>query len=571
MTDRNLQFYNVLKLPFREGQEELINKFIDFATQNDKKYLLFQGATGIGKSLIALTAAKYLSKNVSDFNMFITSSKNILLDQYSRDYDKHISIIKGKSNYPCLLDNHYTYADAPCHANKCLKCKHNSVCPYRQALAAALRDPIVFTNLHFLLLELDYGKRFAKRDLLIIDEAHSVEAVLVDYRTISYTEANIKKIQDIINDIKSNNHPLFKIIYSRLHDDQLVLIDAEILKSVDTDNLKEVEVILIKIQDVISNLLFVITDQLSGVEIDENTDEPTRKAYKTLMRYKSLLDNYNIKIKNYFKNRDEDWICAPYFSKKLNKHTGFELKPLNAKIVASKILNKIADKIIFMSATIGNNELFCKDLGLDLSKAAYVDTVSNFPVENRKIFLKYAGIFNYANKDTFLKSAVKIIDDIIDSYPKNYKGVIHTSNYEQSYYIERNSRHKDRIYTHFSKDKDNVLSSFMTSTSGILCSPSCKEGLDLKGDLCRFQIILKCPWGDLSDKVTKKRLDLEGGREWYTNEVCKNIEQAYGRGVRSETDKCDCYILDESFQRILDHYPHLLSKYFKEAIVKEEG
>ena len=85
MTDRNLQFYNVLKVPFREGQEELINKFIDFAKQNNKKYLLFQGATGIGKSLIALTSAKYLAKNMPDFSMFITSSKNILLDQYSRD------------------------------------------------------------------------------------------------------------------------------------------------------------------------------------------------------------------------------------------------------------------------------------------------------------------------------------------------------------------------------------------------------------------------------------------------------------------------------------------------------
>lgn len=571
MTDRNLQFYNVLKVPFREGQEELINKFIDFAKQNNKKYLLFQGATGIGKSLIALTSAKYLAKNMPDFSMFITSSKNILLDQYSRDYDKHISIIKGKSNYPCLLDKNYTYADAPCQANKNIRCKFCSECPYRQALATALQDPIVFTNLYFLLLELDYAKRFQKRDLLIIDEAHSVESVLVDYRTISYSEANIKKIQKIIDDIVTNKHPLYVSISNQLDEKDITLVDADVLKTINTDNLKEVEVILTKIQYVVDSILSAIMSRINDIQIDNNTDESTRSAYKSLMRHKSVLDNYSIKIKNYFNNKDEDWVCAPYFSKKLNKHTGFELKPLNAKVVASKILNKIAHKIIFMSATIGNKELFCKDLGLDSYRTDYIDTVSNFPIENRRIYLKYAGVFNYINKDKFLKSAVNIIDNIIDSYPKNYKGVIHTSNYEQSYYIERHSRHASRIYTHFSNDKDKVLSNFMSSTSGILCSPSCKEGLDLKGDLCRFQIILKCPWGDLSDKVTKKRLDLEGGREWYTNEVCKNIEQAYGRGVRSVTDKCDCYILDESFQRILEHYPHLLSNYFKEAIVKEEG
>jgi Rad3-related DNA helicase len=105
----------------------------------------------------------------------------------------------------------------------------------------------------------------------------------------------------------------------------------------------------------------------------------------------------------------------------------------------------------------------------------------------------------------------------------------------------------------------------MESPGKVLCSPSSKEGLDLKDDLCRFQIILKVPWGDLADKVVQARMKEDP--IWYANEAVKNLEQAYGRGMRSKTDWCDCYILDQSFQRLLFQNYDLLSKYFREAII----
>ena len=54
---------------------------------------------------------------------------------------------------------------------------------------------------------------------------------------------------------------------------------------------------------------------------------------------------------------------------------------------------------------------------------------------------------------------------------------------------------------------------------------------------------------------------------WYANEAVKNIEQAYGRGMRAKDDWCDCYILDQSFQRLLNVNRDLFSKYFLDAIV----
>ena len=68
------------------------------------------------------------------------------------------------------------------------------------------------------------------------------------------------------------------------------------------------------------------------------------------------------------------------------------------------------------------------------------------------------------------------------------------------------------------------------------------EGLDLVGDLARWQVICKLPYPYLGDpQVAARRAEEPGWYEWRT---CFTLVQAYGRAVRSEEDHAVTYLLD---------------------------
>ena len=557
--NRFLFLYNPLKTPFRNSQEEVINKLIDFMEDPSKRYFLCEAPTGSGKSLIALTLARYL-KIESHKNCFITSSKNILLDQYAKDYNTYISIMKGKKNYSCLALPNTIYEEAPCQSQSKYKCEFRKNCPYKCALEQALKDPIVFTNLYFLLLDIEYARRFEKRDLLIIDEAHSIESILIDYRTISYTESSIKAVNEILKRIQNEDFIVYKTIkecYKGSYD----MIPASKLKDIDVDNLKEVNELLKEIDKFLNILFVAMTGADENLDID-NLNDTEMELYKQYIKDIKYIQNFSLKIESYFNNVSEsEWICLPYFAKKTKKHTGFELKPVDATGLAQRILPKIADKVIFMSATIGDKEMFCKNIGLNSNLTDHLSIESDFPKENRPIYTPYVGVYNINTKQEYLKNSIPIIDKIISSHP-NMKGIIHTSNYEDADYIYRHSKYIKRIMVHTPKDRNLIIKRFMKSKDGILCSPSCYEGLDLKDDLARFQIIFKIPWGNLGDKLVKRRMAKD--KDWYVNTTAIQFCQAVGRAIRSKNDWANTFVLDQTFNRLKNS--KFLTDYIKEAI-----
>ena len=69
----------------------------------------------------------------------------------------------------------------------------------------------------------------------------------------------------------------------------------------------------------------------------------------------------------------------------------------------------------------------------------------------------------------------------------------------------------------------------------VLLSPSMSEGVDLKGDASRFQILCKVPYPYLGDKLVKKRM--YKWKWWYPLQTAKTIVQSVGRMVYVIEDK----------------------------------
>jgi Rad3-related DNA helicase len=103
----------------------------------------------------------------------------------------------------------------------------------------------------------------------------------------------------------------------------------------------------------------------------------------------------------------------------------------------------------------------------------------------------------------------------------------------------------------------------MSEDHSVLISPSMTEGLDLRDDLSRFQVICKVPYPFL-DPYTRKRMEIDD--KWYQLKTALTLVQATGRSVRSATDYANTYILDSAFEQFLLRNADILPNWWKDAI-----
>jgi Rad3-related DNA helicase len=143
--------------------------------------------------------------------------------------------------------------------------------------------------------------------------------------------------------------------------------------------------------------------------------------------------------------------------------------------------------------------------------------------------------------------------------------VVHNcTNYKIGKYLVENVK-TNRFLTHDSTNRDEVLKLHINSQeSTVLLSPSMMEGVDLKDDLSRFQIICKVPFPYLGDLVVKRRMELNN--RWYPYSTAKSMIQSLGRSIRNETDHAISYILDSDWERFYRMNKELFPKEFNAVV-----
>ena len=246
-----------------------------------------------------------------------------------------------------------------------------------------------------------------------------------------------------------------------------------------------------------------------------------------------------------------------------------------------------AEYRIFMTGTLGSVEEFCKKNGLNHDETYYIKINSDFPVGNRPIhksYFKY-NLPKFSNSEYYIKNnqgkvikpkrirpeIINAIQDIIQDHP-NQKGLIHTNSHTDTLLIKEQLDYPyiwtvtdaENNYNHYPRDK--IISCFKESDDPIvLVGAGLKDGIDLPYDYCRFNIIFKVPYpGDQYSRQRGYGIPKDYG--WYVGETCNPMMQAYGRGMRTKTDYCDTYILDECLEDILKKQKYLLEDYFLEGI-----
>jgi Rad3-related DNA helicase len=225
---------------------------------------------------------------------------------------------------------------------------------------------------------------------------------------------------------------------------------------------------------------------------------------------------------------------------------------------------------IFMSATIDKNS-FCENAGLEISKVGYADTPrSPFPPDKRRInFLNTKKLSYSASKDDEL-AVIKKIDEIMSQHCME-RGLILTSSEKRCFDIRDNlsEKNKCRIRICHSRNEngmtqDDILQEHSFDEDGVLLSSSLWEGVDLKDDLSRFQIIAKVPYPNLSEKRTK--IKMQKFPLWYKSQTLTKLLQGFGRSIRSEEDWAVTYVLDSAARDLLIQSKSMIPRSYQDVL-----
>lgn len=521
--------------PFEKIRPEQI-KAIEFAIdayESGSKHVLLEMGTGTGKSATGIAISRYMEvhgpplKNTDGETMtgaYIVTTQKILQDQYMADFGPQsgknlIRTIKSSTNYKCKF-----YEDQTCAESKRLlvklgkqlngtdfqkQCKNS--CHYSLDKQEFIDCPISITNMPYFLAETLYSGKLEPRALLVVDECHNTETELSKFVEVSFSERFAKDV--------------LKCKVPKLDSQNAVL-----------------EWVCSTYKKSLNKYIKSLEKNISGLSGDVLGVGDYSKQLEMLEKHLEKIDKF---IETYV---ESNWVMNTTHPDPSSKRGGrkFEFKPIDVSPYGQNVLFRSGGRILLMSATIVDKDVFCTSVGLDPKEVAYLRIPSPFPVENRPTYFIPAGSMGRDNIDRTLPIMVETVKMLFEKH-MDVKGIIHTANYKVAKYIQENLK-SSRILIHDSSNRDEVLKKHMECKEPtVLLSPSMMEGVDLRDDHSRFQILCKVPFPYLGDAVVKKRMDRN--KNWYPYMTAKSVIQSFGRSIRNENDYAVTYILDADWER----------------------
>jgi len=527
----------------RPQQTEAIDFILDAFVNQNKKFVILEAGTGVGKSAIGLTVARYLTDNTTPRGdrisgaYFLTTQK-ILQQQYTKDFGGFsgpMKTIMSSTNYSCSFNKKTSCAESLRALKTAQKgspfwrsCTFN--CVYRKAKEDFLESPEGVTNFPYFLAETQYAGKLKPRQVVIVDEAHNAAAELSKFIEITISD---KFCQAFLK---------FSLPNSGTARQYIDWITGTYIPAI-SSRLKHLEQMMEK--------YIGLSEKIKSGE------------FASIAKKFEMLDKHVCKVRRFLELYSTDnWVLneIPADGRSGRK---IEFKPIDVAPFSEEMLLNYGERTLLMSATILDANAFIEMLGIPREQCAFISMPSPFPVENRPVFYSGMGKMSSKTIEFTLPKMVEAVKAILEQH-KGEKGIIHCHSYRVANYLKKNIRSR-RLLSHNSENRDKVLEKHKKSkTATVLLSPSMTEGVDLHGDLSRFQIVCKIPYPYLGDKLIRKKMNK--WKWWYPLQTAKTIVQAVGRSVRSQDDTAVTYILDSDWEIFYGRNKKLFPQSFQESL-----
>ena len=535
----------------RPSQKEALEQ-VGTALAASKRFIILEAPVGFGKSAIAAALCRHLG------SAYLLTSTKQLQAQYSADF--RFPAATGKSNFTCLVpttrgtfpacsrgrcEADWTLAECPHYLtfeeydehvrgicrkeSKCRHLKDDRLCPYYEQKWEAFRDPVMVANYPFFLSELSYTDDVKRRKLLVCDEAHDMEKQMVTFGSFSLRASILEA-------------------YSGAADGPPSIPDMG------ADD-----------PGAWSGPLEDAKKVLEGF-VKANFEDPAMQdkvasCKDSLEALKGFADELSADPSNWVVNGVR--IAASPEGASVEEVV---FQPLEVGGYTSRLFDAAAT-VLLMSATVFSKEVFCRTLGIPEEESAFVRVRdSSFPVKNRPIHAVNVAQLNRSTMDASMGAIARAVDEVMTRHAGE-RGVVHTTSYRQARYIMDHVSEYNRVRlssTENVSSRSDLIRAHGGRDESVLISPSLYQGVDLKDELSRFQVLVKVPYPDLSERRTRVKLERDPG--WYDWQTALRLVQTYGRSVRSETDHAVTYVLDSNFSWFVKKNQGLFPGYFLDAL-----
>lgn len=555
--------FSDLGLEPREGQSEACENILENFLINGYKYIVLNAPTGAGKSIVGAIVSLSLEKLESlkirdDFgglSSITLMHQNILVEQYRQTFEgTDYKVILGAENYNCGVLEKLGQADQKTTADHCVRkilaasqkeellniC--NNECLFMESRRWLSNSRHVVSNYtYFFTLKTFRAMSCPRRYLAVLDEAHVMNDVYINFATISVDELVLNTLLKELSPYSRMRETRYKINVAISKLTSLPMIDK---KEVDPE---ACERLISDLLEIYSSAFEFFTDLANEFSTEETIKEYT-EFNKLAMKYSKKLGQIN--TLRTFKYR-------PSYSFTPDP-VELEVKPLFMEDMFKRVFGG-AEKVLLMSATI-SDLLISRTCNIPADEILMISMDSRFPRENKEII--FYDLLNL-NWETLQKKEVvnrvcSNVESIVECHAatERQRGIILVNSFDLCRTVSDRLHtsmdpHGVTIFEHKQGTKVvHTLEAFKAfkGDAAVLISPSIFEGVDLPDDLSRFQILVKVPFASLAD--ARIRLILKEYKDIYNLMAIMKIVQGCGRSVRSKTDFASTYILDANIQRL---------------------
>jgi len=479
--------------------------------------------TGAGKSVIgpALHA-------LSNERVVVLTSTKALQAQMTRDFPD-ASIVMGQRAYPCRAvqpgelfadwnptQEPWTVDRGPCHAGFACPYKQGG-CAYFDAQTTAKGGSLVIANYAVWIASKLYAGGLGHADWLICDEAHDAPDQLTSALRV---ELKAKDIQDVLQDT-AGMWPWAEA--------------GEIATWQRAARL-------------------VLPGLRTRIESTSPSSKREGHQYATAKRLVAALSRLiafdpELTIGRWTDGRSP---------------TAWSADPLWAGAFAEDALFQGAGRIVLMSATVRPKTADL--LGFGAAATSWFEETEGFDPRRRPVYLWPQVRVRYDWSDSDQRRWVVAIEQIIRSRPDR-RGIVHTTSYARRNLLLKYASRDilPRLVTH-DADVASAVRAYESRPDAVIVSPSLTTGYDFPADLCRFQVFGKVPFPDTTDPIVVARTQVDP--EYGAYLAMQNLVQAAGRGMRSEDDWCEGFLIDSQGSWFLRKHQALAPRWFLRAVQK---
>ena len=514
---------------YRGNQESALQAIAD-AFDDGNDVVLVRAPTGSGKSLLARAIAGCArtageAEAAQRIDAYYTTPQVSQLDDVASDpLLEDLSIIRGKSNYDCILpgETDTPVDQAPCARERAFDCQVKHRCPYFSDRSIASNRRIAAMTLAYF-MQTAGSEIFGPRDVVVIDEAHGLGEWAEMYATIELGPDTVPLWDD-------TRPPTVENLGDALGYAERVLASCD-------RRLEELR-----------NM-----EDLSRAEVAE------RDQCTTLARDLGWFVE---------DARDPDTATGWVVDQPDGERTPVTIKPMAPERYLAHTVWDRGNRFALLSATILSKEGFCASVGLSPERVGMVELGHTFPVENRPLYDVAQGKMTYEDRDETLPKIARTIVRIMQAH-SDEKGLVHCHSYaiqEKLDGLLTDFGVAERIRTHDTADRDGQLTAWkQADDASVFLSVKMEEALDLEGDLARWQVLCKAPYPNTRDSRVARRLE-DDQWGWYYRSALRTVIQACGRVVRAPDDYGATYLADSSLLDLFERARHEMPGWFEAQV-----